>query len=32
MDYPLLLGRDILEHYHVDVTKRHAEDGGEREE
>ena len=32
MDYPLLLGRDILEHYHVDVTKRHAEDGAEREE
>jgi len=22
MDYPLLLGRDILEHYHVDVTRR----------
>ena len=21
MDYPLLLGRDILEHYHVDVTQ-----------
>jgi RimK family alpha-L-glutamate ligase len=21
MDYPLLLGRDILEHYHVDVTR-----------
>ncbi|WP_336002721.1 RimK family alpha-L-glutamate ligase [Halorientalis halophila] len=22
MDYPLLLGRDVLEHYHVDVTRR----------
>jgi len=22
MDYPLLLGRDILQHYHVDVTRR----------
>jgi RimK family alpha-L-glutamate ligase len=22
MEYPLLLGRDILEHYHVDVTRR----------
>jgi RimK family alpha-L-glutamate ligase len=22
MDFPLLLGRDILEHYHVDVTRR----------
>jgi RimK family alpha-L-glutamate ligase len=22
MDYPLLLGRDILQHYHVDVRKR----------
>jgi RimK family alpha-L-glutamate ligase len=22
MDYPLLLGRDILEHYHVDVRRR----------
>lgn len=22
MDYALLLGRDILEHYHVDVTRR----------
>jgi RimK family alpha-L-glutamate ligase len=32
MDYPLLLGRDILEHYHVDVTKRAGESGGEREE
>ncbi|CAI50228.2 RimK family protein [Natronomonas pharaonis DSM 2160] len=28
MDYPLLLGRDILEHYHVDVRKRI--DDGER--
>jgi hypothetical protein len=32
MDYPLLLGRDILEHYHVDVTKRSGDGGGEREE
>jgi hypothetical protein len=22
MDYPLLLGRDILEHYRVDVRRR----------
>ncbi len=28
MDYPLLLGRDILEHYHVDVT-RGAQAGSE---
>lgn len=26
MDYPLLLGRDILEHYRVDVRKRADED------
>ncbi|MFC7135252.1 MULTISPECIES: RimK/LysX family protein [Salinibaculum] len=32
MDYPLLLGRDILEHYHVDVTRKVDEEGGEREE
>ena len=32
MDYPLLLGRDILEHYHVDVTRKADEDGGDREE
>jgi hypothetical protein len=25
MDYPILLGRDILQHYHVDVRRR-AED------
>lgn len=25
MEYPVLLGRDILSHYHVDVT-RHAEE------
>lgn len=31
MDYPLLLGRDILEHYHVDVTRGTA-DGSESEE
>ncbi len=31
MDYPLLLGRDILEHYHVDVT-RGAEAGPDSEE
>jgi RimK family alpha-L-glutamate ligase len=33
MDYPMLLGRDILEHYHVDVTRKADEDtGGDREE
>ncbi|WP_435095288.1 RimK family alpha-L-glutamate ligase [Halarchaeum sp. P4] len=35
MEYPLLLGRDILEHYQVDVTRRFEEpaaDAGEREE
>jgi RimK family alpha-L-glutamate ligase len=26
MQYPLLLGRDILKHYHVDVTKRADDD------
>ena len=26
MDYPLLLGQDILQHYHVDVRKR-ADEG-----
>ncbi len=29
MEYPLLLGRDILEHYRVDVRKR--ADGDEPE-
>jgi RimK family alpha-L-glutamate ligase len=29
MDYPILLGRDILEHYHVDVTRQADERGGE---
>jgi len=29
MDYPILLGRDILEHYHVDVTRRADERGGD---
>ncbi|MFB6172657.1 MAG: RimK/LysX family protein [Haloarculaceae archaeon] len=28
MDYPLLLGRDILKHYHVDVGRRADEDEG----
>jgi len=32
MDYPLLLGRDILEHYHVDVTREADTGGGGREE
>ncbi|WP_255149262.1 RimK family alpha-L-glutamate ligase [Halorarius halobius] len=36
MDYPLLLGRDILQHYHVDVRRRADEDAegieGEEEE
>ena len=31
MDYPLLLGRDILEQYHVDVT-RHADTVDDRHE
>jgi RimK family alpha-L-glutamate ligase len=29
MDYPLLLGRDILEHYQVDVRKRAEDEGNE---
>ena len=28
MDYPLLLGRDILKHYQVDVNRR-ADDGND---
>ncbi len=32
MDYQLLLGRDILEHYHVDVTKQAQQEGAELEE
>jgi len=32
MTYPVLLGRDILEHYHVDVTRRADEQGREAEE
>ncbi|PWG73615.1 30S ribosomal protein S6--L-glutamate ligase, partial [Enterococcus hirae] len=28
MDYPLLLGRDILQHYQVDVRKRADSDSG----
>jgi hypothetical protein len=32
MDYPLLLGRDILEHYHVDVTRTAESEPGDREE
>ncbi|MFB6135268.1 MAG: RimK/LysX family protein [Halobacteriaceae archaeon] len=34
MEYPLLLGRDILEHYRVDVQRRFEEraEGGDREE
>ena len=34
MDYPLLLGRDILEHYQVDVRRRADDTGtsGEKEE
>ncbi len=31
MDYPLLLGRDILEHYHVDVGRRADADDDETE-
>jgi len=31
MDYPLLLGRDILEHYHVDVGRRADADTDETE-
>jgi RimK family alpha-L-glutamate ligase len=29
MDYPLLLGRDILQHYQVDVRRRADEDAGD---
>jgi hypothetical protein len=32
MDYPMLLGRDILQHYRVDVTRRADESDREREE
>ena len=32
MDYPLLLGRDILEHYHVDVPRTAESEPGDREE
>jgi RimK family alpha-L-glutamate ligase len=32
MDYPLLLGRDILEHYLVDINRRSDEQGGDRTE
>ncbi|ESP88231.1 RimK family alpha-L-glutamate ligase [Candidatus Halobonum tyrrellensis] len=32
MDYPLLLGRDILEHYQVDVRRRADGDAPERDE
>lgn len=32
MSYPLLLGRDILQHYRVDVTRRVDADEPEREE
>ena len=32
MDYPILLGRDILEHYHVDVTRRSSDAEGDKEE
>ncbi|WP_136715636.1 RimK family alpha-L-glutamate ligase [Halorientalis salina] len=32
MEYPLLLGRDILEHYLVDINRRADEQGGERSE
>ncbi|MCL9814956.1 RimK family alpha-L-glutamate ligase [Natranaeroarchaeum aerophilus] len=31
MEYPLLLGRDILEHYHVDVSRRADADDDEVE-
>lgn len=31
MEYPVLLGRDILKHYHVDVTRGIDTDSGERE-
>jgi RimK family alpha-L-glutamate ligase len=32
MDYPLLLGRDILKHYHVDVQRRADEEEGAPDE
>ncbi|MEF8831197.1 MAG: RimK/LysX family protein, partial [Halobacteriales archaeon] len=32
MDYPLLLGRDILEHYQIDIRKRADVDEEESEE
>jgi len=32
MDYPLLLGRDVLEHYQVDVTRNHDDAEPESEE
>jgi len=32
MDYPPLLGRDILKHYRVDVTRQAQERGGDRVE
>ncbi|QDX41620.1 RimK/LysX family protein [Salarchaeum sp. JOR-1] len=32
MDYPLLLGRDILKHYHVDVTRTTDGEKAEEEE
>ena len=30
MDFPLLLGRDVLEHYRLDVSRRAADRDGER--
>jgi hypothetical protein len=32
MDYPVLLGRDILENYQVDVSRRTEEDAEAEEE
>jgi hypothetical protein len=32
MDYSMLLGRDILKHYHVDVTRKADEHAGPIEE
>ncbi len=32
MNYPLLLGRDILQHYQVDVRRRAEDGGGETDE
>lgn len=32
MDYPVLLGRDILENYQVDITRRADSSGGEQDE